>query len=152
MGFIDHLMELRKRLWISIIAVALCIVIAVIYYKQIYNFLAQPVRDIDVKYIKILKEKDMLPPHGHAINLTATQPLGSMIMVIWLGFWAGWWWRRRSCCTNFGAFVSPGLHDHEKGAVKPVLYLGVIFFLTGAGIAYRWLAPMTLDFFLLAGY
>lgn len=50
MGFLDHLMELRKRLWISIIAVFVCVVAAIVCYNPLYNFLVRPIRVVNEKY------------------------------------------------------------------------------------------------------
>ena len=70
-----------------------------------------------------------------------------MIMVMWLGVWGGLVIASPIVMYELWAFVAPGLHDHEKRAIKPVLYGGVLFFLTGAFVSYRYLAPMTIDFF-----
>lgn len=147
MGFIDHLLELRKRLWVAIIAVMVCVFLSFIFYKPIYNFLAEPIRVVDRKYTKLLTEQGHPPATGHVINLTTNQPLGSMLMVIWLGFWAGLVVASPIVMYELWAFIAPGLHDKEKNAIKPVLYGGAFFFLIGAAIAYYFLAPMSFDFF-----
>ncbi len=148
MGFIDHLMELRKRLWVSIIAVAACILVALIFYEVVYAFLLEPIRIIDEKYVKIYSLAGKPPADGHIIHITTTEPLGSMLSVIWLGFWAGLVIAAPIVVYELWAFVSPGLHDKEKGAIKPVLYGGAFFFVAGTAIAYFILAPLTFDFFL----
>ncbi len=148
MGFIDHLMELRKRLWISIIAVFVCVTLSLIFYKPVYAFLCEPVRGVDRKYSELLIKEGKLPPGGHIVDLTAVTPFGSMIMVIWVGIWAGLIIASPIVFYELWAFVAPGLHDHEKRAIKPILYGGVFFFLAGAAAAYFFLAPMTFDFFL----
>lgn len=148
MGFIDHLLELRKRLWIAIIAVFVCVFLSFIFYKPIYNFLAEPIRKVNHDFLEQLKREGRpLPPSGNVINLTTTQPLGSMMMVIWLGFWAGLVVASPLVTYELWAFIAPGLHDKEKNAIKPVLYGGVFFFLAGAAIAYFFLAPMSFSFF-----
>ena len=236
MGFIDHLMELRKRLWISIIAVFICVAVAIVFYKPIYNFLAQPVRDVNKRYMRPYAEKEFRRQLAewkssilelesevlkdarrkddferrlkaieveHAgnlemafmleqdvckeeltslkadvaavgdvkqkqlfefkmkklevtepryiekdiINLSTTQPLGTMIMVIWLGFWGGIVVASPILLYELWAFVAPGLRDKEKRAIMPVLYGGILFFMGGTAIAYYFLSPVTFDFF-----
>ncbi len=148
MGFIDHLLELRKRLWIALIAVMLCVILSFIFYKPIYNFLAEPIRKVNRDLVnQMIRDGRLPPPSGNVINLTTTQPLGSMMMVIWLGFWAGLVVASPIVTYELWAFIAPGLHDKEKNAIKPVLYGGVFFFLIGAAIAYQWLAPMSFSFF-----
>src|SRR5437762_13772925 len=49
MSFIDHLMELRKRLWICIIAVVLCIVAAIVFYDRVYGVLTGPIDGINAR-------------------------------------------------------------------------------------------------------
>jgi sec-independent protein translocase protein TatC len=148
MGFIDHLLELRKRLWVSIIAVVICVVISLVFYEDVYQFLLAPIRVVDAKYVGILTALGKPPPDGQVVHITTTEPLGTMLSVIWLGFWAGLVVASPIVMYELWAFVAPGLHAKEKNAIKPVLYGGAFFFLAGAALAYYVLAPLTFDFFL----
>ena len=149
MGFIDHLLELRKRLWVSIIAVLVCIIVSLIFYEAVYDALLQPVRVVNDKYIEIFKAAGKkIPEDGQIIHISTTAPLGIMLSVIWVGFWAGLVMASPIVLYELWAFVAPGLHSKEKNAIKPVLYGGVFFFLAGASLAYFILAPLTFDFFL----
>ena len=70
MGFIDHLLELRKRLWISVVAVMICVTVSLIFYKPIYNFLLDPIRRVDAEQVKKLTEAGKPPVDGHVIQIT----------------------------------------------------------------------------------
>ena len=148
MGFIDHLLELRKRMWISIIAIALCVLVALIFYEQVYAFLLRPIRWVDDDMVRKAIENGHPPADRHFIHITTTEPLGTMMTVIWLGFWAGLVVASPIVILQLWGFIAPGLHAKEKNAIKPVLYGGVFFFLAGAAIAYFVLAPLTFNFFL----
>ena len=148
MGFIDHLLELRKRMWISIIAIAVCVLIALVFYEQVYAFLLKPIRWVDDDFVRKAIEEGHPPADGHFIHITTTEPLGSMMTVIWLGFWAGLVVASPIVFLQLWGFIAPGLHAKEKNAIKPILYGGVFFFLGGAAIAYFILAPLTFNFFL----
>ena len=151
MGFIDHLMELRKRMWYAIIAVLVCVVVALVFYNQVFDFLIAPIHKINQDYLGAkgdpLRLKGWLKPGQVPIEITSTEPLSTMIMIMWLGFWAGILLSSPFVLYQIWAFVAPGLRAEEKRAVRPVLYGGPLFFLTGAAIAYYLLAPVTFDFF-----
>ena len=151
MGFIDHLMELRKRLWISVLAVVVCMGLALFYYEIIFDLLRGPLDDINngyrkrADYAEIL-EKLHLPAGSDILPFTSITMLGTMMMVMWLGIGAGLVLSSPVLVYEVWAFVSPGLHTQEKRAVRPILYGGIIFFLIGCVIAYFILFPVTLQF------
>lgn len=49
---------------------------------------------------------------------------------------------------HFWAYVSPGLHQNERGLILPILFLSPILFLLGAGFAFYVLFPFVFRFFI----
>src|SRR2546425_12544313 len=43
------------------------------------------------------------------------------------------------------AFLAPALYDRKKRLIVPALSVGVLLFLTGAGVAYQWVLPHVLS-------
>jgi sec-independent protein translocase protein TatC len=133
-SFLSHLIELRTRLMRSIIAVVVALVALFPFAKDIYALLAKPL-------LRVL-------PHGStmiATDVTGTflVPLKVTLMFAFLValpyvLWQAW------------AFVAPGLYQHEKRLVLPVLVSSCLFFALGMAFAYFFVFPVAFGFF--AGY
>ena len=95
MSFMDHLMELRRRLWVSLVAVIVCIVLSLVFYEQLIDFLRVPLDDLNRRYAaqpdyeEILKRFGMPPGSPEIVPLVSISPLGTMMVVMWLGVGAG---------------------------------------------------------------
>ena len=127
MSLVDHLDELRKRLFRVIIAVALCGVLGF--------FLADPVRDILLNLMPDGQEstvQTLSPGDAFGITLRISLVIGVILAmpVILYQIWA---------------FVAPGLTAVERKAIRPWVPLALLFFALGVGIAYLVL-PYALTF------
>jgi sec-independent protein translocase protein TatC len=87
-----------------------------------------------------------LPAGSDIVQLISTNPLGTMMMVMWIGIGAGLVLSSPIVIYEVWAFISPGLKDKERNAIKPILYGGVLFFLGGVALTYFLLFPVTMDF------
>ena len=129
--FISHLIELRTRLLRSIFAVIIVLLGLFPFAKDIWEVLSQPL-------FAVL-------PHGSsmiATDVTGTflVPLKVTVMTAFLialpyVLWQAW------------AFVAPGLYQHEKRLVLPVLVSSVFFFACGMAFAYFFVFPIAFGFF-----
>jgi sec-independent protein translocase protein TatC len=151
MGFIDHLMELRRRLWVSVLAIAICVTLAMIFYDLLFDQLRQPLDNLNAQYAAREDYAEVLlslglPPGSQIAPIISTNMLGTMMMVMWLGIGAGLVLSSPIVVYELWGFISPGLRDVEKRAIKPVLYGGILFFIAGCFLAYYVLFPATLDF------
>jgi sec-independent protein translocase protein TatC len=133
-SFLSHLIELRTRLMRSIIAVVVVLVVLFPFAKDIYGLLAQPL-------LRVLPQGATMI----ATDVTGTflVPLKVTLMAALLnalpfGLWQAW------------AFVAPGLYQHEKRLVLPVLVSSCFFFACGMAFAYFFVFPIAFGFF--AGY
>jgi len=127
MSLVDHLDELRKRLFRVIIAVALCGVLGF--------FLADPVRDILLNLMPNGQEstvQTLSPGDAFGITLRISLVIGVILAmpVILYQVWA---------------FIAPGLTAVERKAIRPWVPLALLFFALGVGIAYLVL-PYALSF------
>jgi sec-independent protein translocase protein TatC len=133
-SFMSHLIELRMRLMRSIIAVVVVVVALFPFAKDIYALLAQPL-------LRVLPAGSTMI----ATDVTGTflVPLKVTLMTAFLialpyVLWQAW------------AFVAPGLYQHEKRLVVPVLVSSCVFFALGMSFAYFFVFPVAFGFF--AGY
>src|SRR5690242_11080610 len=137
MSLLEHLAELRKRIIISIVAVAVGATVAFVAYPWIISFLSHPYNELT---------KGTNPgqcPHG--CSLIATSPLepfavrlkvaayGGVILALPVWLWELW------------RFITPGLHRREKKYAVPFLLSSIVLFCFGGFIA--WITfPKALDF------
>src|SRR6185437_16078917 len=133
-SFLSHLIELRTRLMRSIIAVVLVLVVLFPFAKKIYALLALPL-------LRVLPQGSTMI----ATDVTGTflVPLKVTLMTAFLialpyVLWQAW------------MFVAPGLYQHEKRLVLPVLVSSCLFFVFGMSFAYFFVFPVAFGFF--AGY
>jgi sec-independent protein translocase protein TatC len=132
--FLSHLIELRTRLMRSIIAVVVVLLALFPFAKQIYAFLAMPL-------LRVL-------PQG--ATMIATDVTGTFLVPLKVTLMAAFLIALPFVIYQAWAFVAPGLYQHEKRLVLPVLVSSVFFFLVGMSFAYFVVFPVAFGFF--AGY
>jgi sec-independent protein translocase protein TatC len=133
-SFLSHLIELRTRLVRSIVAIVVVLLALFPFAKDIYALLAEPL-------LRVLPQGSTMI----ATDVTGTffVPLKVTLMTAFLialpyVLWQAW------------AFVAPGLYQHEKRLVVPVIVSSCLFFLFGMSFAYFFVFPIAFGFF--AGY
>jgi sec-independent protein translocase protein TatC len=127
MSLVDHLDELRKRLFRVILAVAVCAVLGFL--------LADPVRDLLLNLMPDGQEstvQTLSPGDAFGITLRIAVVIGVILAmpVILYQLWA---------------FIAPGLTPAERKAIRPWVPMALLFFALGVGIAYVVL-PYALQF------
>jgi len=132
--FISHLIELRSRLLRAIVAVVVVLVVLFPWAKDIYAFLAMPL-------LRVL-------PHG--ATMIATDVTGTFLVPLKVTLMAAFLIALPYVLWQAWAFVAPGLYQHEKRMVLPVLVSSFVFFFVGMAFAYFLVFPIAFGFF--AGY
>jgi sec-independent protein translocase protein TatC len=133
-SFLSHLIELRTRLMRSIIAVVVVLLVLFPFAKDIYELLAQPL-------LRVL-------PHGS--SMIATDVTGTFLVPLKVTLMAAFLIALPYVLWQAWAFVAPGLYQHEKRLVLPVLVSSCVFFVAGMAFAYFVVFPVAFGFF--AGY
>ncbi len=127
-----HLIELRKRLILSVLGFFVAFVISFILSEQIYEILILPIRwasDDDVQLINTAFQQFFL-------NRLAIAMFGGIFLSFpWLAF-------------QVYQFVAPGLYKNERHAFIPYLVATPVLFMTGAAIVFYLILPMAIRFFL----
>ena len=124
MTLVEHLTELRRRLVISAVAVAVGAVIAFILYSHILGFLAGPYKSIT---------------HGH--HLIVTDPLEAFATRLKIAAWAGVFLASPVLLWELWRFITPGLHPREKRYAIPFIAASIVLFMLGAAVALLTLKP-----------
>jgi sec-independent protein translocase protein TatC len=134
MPLLAHLIELRTRLFYSIIALIVAFLPSWYFSKNIYNFLAQPLADA------LGNETGR-----HLIFTDLTEAFFTDLRV---AFWAAFCLAFPIIASQIWMFVAPGLYKQEKKAFLPYLVATPVLFLMGGALVYYVLFPVAWRFFL----
>ncbi len=131
--FLDHLEELRKRLIVCLIAIAIGFLISYGFKEKIFQALMLPL----IRALPPDQGKHLIYTAPHEAFLTYLKVsllsgVGIAVPVIIFEFWR---------------FVAPGLYEHEKKYLFPIVILSVLFFLGGALFGYFIVFPFGFKFF-----
>lgn len=135
MPFLDHLEELRWRIFYVLIALGVGTVFGflIVYYLGVMDILVRPIRP-------------MLPSG----QLSYLSPATPFFVTMKLSLVVGLILAMPVVVYQIWAFLSPGLHRDEKKVIIPALYFGVLLFGAGVAMAYFMVLPLALVF--LAGF
>ncbi len=135
MTFLEHLEELRKRIFYSFIILIGAVIPAWFFSKDLYNILAQPVTQF--------------LPEGKKLAFTSlTAPF---MLYIKVSFLAAIFFTSPFLFFQIWMFVAPGLYQKEKKYVIPFVLFTSFFFMAGAVFAYFVVFPFACNFFLGMG-
>ena len=133
MPFLDHLEELRWRIFYMLVAFTVGLVVAFFLLQKvdIIRFLERPV----LPYLHGAKLKYTHPGDPFGIVMNAAFAVGSILAapVIIYQAWA---------------FFAPALYPHEKRLVLPVVFGAVGLFIAGVALSFYVVLPFTLGFLL----
>jgi sec-independent protein translocase protein TatC len=132
MPLLDHLIELRRRLLWSCVALAAAFGICLYFARPIFAILVQPLLEAG-------QGKIIYTDIFEAFFVELKVALFAALMIAFPVF-----------ATQIWRFVAPGLYRNEKRAFLPFLALTPVLFAMGASLAYYVAMPIALKF--LLGY
>jgi len=124
MSLMDHLAELRRRVMICTIAVAVGAVLGFLLYNRVLSFLQAPYCD--------LKHKRGLPG---SCNFVITDPLEGVTTRFKVSAFIGLALAMPVVLWQVWRFITPGLHPKEKKYAIPFIASSILLFALGALIA-----------------
>ena len=156
----DHLIELRRRLIISVIALGIGFVVCFAFSSQIYLWLLRP---FEMAAAMLAAQKqgahhgpfDLLlvvmgvvhPPSGaQALKLVFTAPLEFFFTKMKLAAFGGIILSFPVIAWQLYRFVAPGLYRQEKKAFAPFLLAAPVLFVMGSALVYFIMLPFVLWF------
>ncbi|OGD22412.1 MAG: twin arginine-targeting protein translocase TatC [Candidatus Aminicenantes bacterium RBG_16_63_16] len=135
MTFLEHLEDLRKRLWYSFLAIFVVLIPAWFFSKQIFEVLSKPVTQF-------------LPP---GVKMAYTGLTDPFMLYIKVAFLAAVFISSPFIFLQLWYFVAPGLYQKEKKYVVPFVLFTTVFFLMGAAFGFLVMFPWACRFFLNMG-
>lgn len=135
MTFLEHLEDLRKRLWYAFLALLVGVVPGWIFSKQLYALLARPVTQY-------------LPAGTKLAFTTLTAPF---MLYMKTAFLAAIFFTSPFIFYQLWLFIAPGLYKKERKYVFPFILFTTVFFLAGALFGYLIVFPWACRFFLSMG-
>jgi sec-independent protein translocase protein TatC len=128
--FTTHLEELRRRLIICFIAVAVGFLPCYAFKEKIYDLLAIPI------YAS-------LPEDSTMIFIKVPEAFFTLLKV---SFLAGFFLALPVIFYQLWAFIAPGLHRQEKMVVAPFVIFSTLFFVVGSSFGYFVVFPYGFKF------
>src|SRR3990167_7272714 len=126
---IEHLIELRRRLINSVIAVILLFFVCYYFATDIYGFLVQPLADA-------------MSGTGGNRRLIFTALHEAFFTYLKVSFFAALFVAFPFISIQVWMFVAPGLYANEKKAFLPFLVATPILFFTGGALVYYFIFPL----------
>lgn len=133
---LEHLTELRSRLWRVTLAVLALGGVSLYWSREIFNLLMRPVLDA-------------LPEEAR--SLVYTSGIEEINVLLKVGLYAGLFLATPVLLYQLWKFVAPGLLKDERKAVGPFVVFGTAFFLAGAFFCYFAILPQMFKFLLTPG-
>jgi sec-independent protein translocase protein TatC len=138
MSFLEHLDELRKRIFHSLVAVALGAGVCWWYHEALVGYMQRPIVEVLRRY--------HLPEQ--LVYLNPVEPFNLYLKVSIL---AGLFLTSPYVLYQVWLFISPGLYRREKRYVAPFLFSTVFLFTAGGYFGYRIVYPQALNFLVHLG-
>jgi sec-independent protein translocase protein TatC len=135
MTMTEHLGELRMRIIRSLLAVGICMIVVLIFYDPIKEFLTQP-------YIDLCNERQDFECDG---SLFALGPLDGFSARVRLSVYIGIAMAAPVILWQIWRFIVPALEKKEKRYALPYILSTLVLFVAGAWLAY-WTLDKALEF------
>lgn len=132
---IEHLIELRNRIIISLAAFIGGVLLAFLVWNPIFNILTQPICHA-------------LEARGQTCGLVLIKLQEGFFVAIRIAVMGGFILAFPVIATQLWRFVAPGLYKSEKSAFLPFLVASPIMFFVGAAFAFYVVLPTAFSFFL----
>lgn len=139
-----HLIELRKRLGISVAAVIVMFFVMFNFHEPIMTWMTQPLNDALAEVAKVSK-------NAASGMVTTTQVGGTFFVAMKVSFFAGLLAALPIILSQIWLFVAPGLYENEKKMLYPFIFGGTTMFVIGAMFAYYVVTPFGFSFLIAFG-
>ncbi len=155
----DHLLELRTRLVIMVVAFLVAVIVCYAFHQHIMGFLVQPLEVASALY---QEQQTVAKPgpfdlimtlvglkavaHVKPIALIATAPMEVFFTNLRVAMFGGIILSFPVLAFQVYRFVAPGLYRRERMAFLPFLIAAPLLFLLGMALVYYMILPMVLWF------
>lgn len=136
MPFYAHFVELRQRLIRSVVSVGIGTMVCFSFAPKIYGFLSKPIYDALPEEMRQLVFLNPVEPFFVYLKLSV---LTGFILTSPYVFFQIW------------RFIAPGLYQHERKALIPLVFWSTVVFIGGAAFCYYGVLPFGLQTLIAAG-
>jgi len=143
MPFLDHLEELRRRIFYSLLFVVLATLASLFFIDQIFAFLVAPYNEA----LRIAAEGQPAGAAGSS-RLVFFTPTGGFMIYVKLAATAGLLVSLPFVLYQLWKFVAPGLLEQEKRFVPALVFFTTLCFALGATFCYYVVLKFGLGFLL----
>ncbi len=135
MSLLDHLEELRKRIFRSAVGFAVAFGICWHFHRELFSFLEAPI----VPYLPGDQKLSFFSVSEPFLLYFKTSALAAIFLA------------SPYLIAQLWGFVSPGLYAKEKRWALPFIFVGTLFFVSGGAFAYFVAFPFAVQFLLGMG-
>ncbi|MFA6197384.1 MAG: twin-arginine translocase subunit TatC [Sulfurimonas sp.] len=139
-----HLIELRKRLGISVGALFVMFFVMFYFHEPILNWIVEP---LNVALIEVGKTS----VHAADGMLTTNQVGGAFFVALKVSFFAALVASLPIILAQIWMFIAPGLYANEKKMIIPFIVGGTSMFVIGVLFSYYVVTPFGFDFLITFG-
>ena len=132
MPLLEHLIELRRRLFYSVIAIVVLFFICFFFANALFDFLVAPLADVWQR-------------EGRRLIFTALHE--KFFTNVKIAFFAAAFFAFPILAAQIWTFVAPGLYRNEKKAFLPFLAFTPLLFFAGGAFVYYLVVPVAWQFF-----
>jgi len=139
-----HLVELRKRLAISVGSLIVMFFVMFFFHEPLLNWMVEP---LNTALIEVGKKS----VHAADGMITTSQVGGAFFVALKVAFFAAIMGAFPIILSQIWFFIAPGLYASEKKMVIPFVVGGTIMFASGVLFAYYVVTPFGFDFLITFG-
>ena len=139
-----HLVELRKRLGISVGSLIVMFFVMFYFHEPILEWMVEP---LNIALLEVGKKS----VHAADGMVTTSQVGGAFFVALKVSFFAAIIGALPIILSQIWMFIAPGLYANEKKMIIPFILGGTIMFLVGVLFAYYIVTPFGFDFLITFG-
>ena len=139
-----HLVELRKRLGLSVLSIFIAFIIAFTFHETILEWITAPLNTA-------LSQVAELSKKAAEGMVTTHQVGGAFFVALKVSFFAGLLGALPFVLYQIWLFIAPGLYNNEKKMILPFVFGGSIMFFIGVLFAYYVVTPFGFQFLITFG-
>jgi sec-independent protein translocase protein TatC len=146
-----HLIELRKRLGISVASLIVMFFIMFYFHEAILEWIVEPLNQALIEVGKKSVETSSGINHAIEGKVTTSQIGGAFFVAMKVSFFAAILGALPIILAQIWMFVAPALYANEKKMVIPFIVGGSVMFAIGVLFAYYVVTPFGFDFLITFG-
>lgn len=139
-----HLVELRKRLGLSVLSVFIAFIIAFFFHESILEWITAPLNEALDTVAKLSNKAAQGMVTTHQVG-------GAFFVALKVSFFAGLLGALPFVLYQIWLFIAPGLYSNEKKMILPFVVGGSIMFMIGILFAYYIVTPFGFQFLITFG-